>query len=127
MPLIADAVLDAALVVLVTGGGRLDITHTEPTNYTQAITTFSVGNKIGLNIGAPAARSPSGRQVTVAAIIGGTLTATATSVADDAQFWAISDPSTSRLLAAGTLAAAQMQVSGGTFSLAAFTIGLAGA
>jgi hypothetical protein len=127
MPLIADRVLDLGLNVLDVEANRLDICHTEPTTYTQATSTFSVGNKTGLSIGAPAARAPSGRRVTVAAFSDGSVTATSTGAADDAQFWAITDTVNSRLLATGNLAAAQLVTAGNTFSLPAFDIGIPGA
>jgi hypothetical protein len=127
MPLIADRVLDLGLNVLDTEANRLDICHTEPTTFMQATATFSLGNKTALSIGAPAARVPSGRRVTVAAFSDGTVTATSTGAADDAQFWAITDTVNSRLLATGTLAAAQLVTAGNTFSLPAFDIGIPGA
>jgi hypothetical protein len=127
MPLIADRVLDNGLTVLDTEANRLDICHTEPTTFAQATATFSLGNKTALSIGAPAARAPSGRRVTVAAFSDGNVTVTSTSTADDAQFWAITDTVNSRLLATGTIAAAQLVTSGNTFSLAAFDIGIPGA
>jgi len=126
MPFLADRVLDLGLNVLDVEANRLDITHTEAATYTQAITTFTVANKTALTIGAPAARTPSGRRVTVAAITDGTVTATSTSASDDAQFWAITDTVNSRLLAAGSLSAAQFVTSGNVFTLAAFDIGIPG-
>jgi len=127
MPFLSNTCLDAALAILDTLGTRLDITHTEATTYAQATSTWTVGNKTSLVIGAPANRTPTGRQVTIATFSDGNFTATATGVGDDAQFWAISDPVGAVLLATGTLAAAQMQTSGNTFSLAAFNIGIPGA
>lgn len=126
MPFINDRVLDNGLAVLDTEANRLDICHTEPTTFTQATATYSVGNKTGLAVGAPAARVPSGRKVAVAAFSDGTVTATSTGAADDAQYWAITDTVNSRLLAAGPLSAAQMVTNGNTFSLTAFDIGIPG-
>jgi len=71
MPFIADRVFDNGLTVLDTEANRLDICSSEPTTYTAATSTASLGNKTSLSIGAPAARSPSGRRVTVAAITAG--------------------------------------------------------
>ena len=127
MPFLADRCLDLGLNVLDVDANRLDITHTEATTFTQATVTWTVGNKTALVIGAPAARTPTGRRVTVATFTDGNFTATATGPADDAQFWAITDTVNSRLLATGNLAAAQMQTNGNTFSLAAFDIGIPGA
>jgi hypothetical protein len=126
MAYLNDRVLDNGLTVLDTEANRLDICHTEPTTYTQATSTYTVGNKTGISIGAPAARAPSGRKVTVAAISDGSVTATSTGSSDDAQYWAITDTSNSRLLAAGALSASQMVTSGNSFSLGAFDIGIPG-
>lgn len=126
MAYLNDRVLDSGLSVLDLEGNRLDITHTEATTYAQATSTYTVGNKLALNIGAPAARSPSGRKVTVAAITDGDITATSSSSANDAQYWAITDTTGSRLLAAGSLAAAQFVTSGNKFTLEAFDIGIPG-
>ena len=121
MPLF-DRVLDNGLTVLDTEANRLDICHTLPTTYTEATSTYTVGNKTSLSVGSPAAASPNGRTVTVAQITDGSVTATSTGTSDDAQYWAITDTVNSRLLAAGSLSAAQMVTSGNTFTLAAFDI-----
>lgn len=122
MPFIADRVLDNGLTVLDTEANRLDICSSEPTTYTAATSTVTLGNKTSLSVGAPAARSPSGRRVTVAAITDGSVTATGT-----ATHWAITDTANSRLLATGSLSASQAVTSGNTFTLAAFDIGIPGA
>ncbi len=121
MPL-GDYVLDNGLTVLDTEANRLDICKTLPTTYAEATSTYTLGNKTSLSIGAPAAASPNGRKVTVAQITDGTVTATSTGASDDAQYWAITDTGNSRLLAAGSLASEQMVTSGNTFTLAAFDI-----
>lgn len=121
MPFINDRVLDNGLTVLDTEATHLHICNAEPSTFTQATSTFSLGNKSSLSIGAPAARSPSGRRVTVAAITDGTVTATGT-----ASHYAIVDTANSRLLAAGSLASSQSVTSGNTFSLPAFDIGIPG-
>lgn len=126
MPYLNDRVLDFGLSVLDTEATRLDICHTEPATYAEATATYTVANKAGISIGSPAARAPSGRKVTVAAITDGTVTATSTGAGDDAQYWAISDAVNGRLLAAGPLSAAQMVTSGNVFTLGAFDIGIPG-
>lgn len=126
MPFLNDRVLDNGLSILTSEATRLDICHTEPTTYTQATSTFSLGNKTGVAVGSPAARSPSGRRVTVPALTGGSVTATSSSGTTDAEFWALSDPVNSRLLAAGSLSAAQYVTNGNTFSTGAFDIGIPG-
>lgn len=122
MPFIADRVLDLGLNVLDIEANRLDICSSEPTTFAAATGAASLGNKTSLSIGAPAARAPSGRRVTVAAITDGTVTATGT-----ATHYAIVDTVNSRLLATGSLSASQAVTSGNTFTLAAFDIGIPGA
>lgn len=126
MAFLANRIYDAALAVLDTEANRLDITTSEATTYTQAITTFSLGNKTSLSIGAPADRTPSGRKVTVAAVTsGGSVTGSGT-----AAFWAITDTVNSRLLATGSLASTMAVVVGSgtnTFTLPAFDINIPGA
>lgn len=119
MAFLNDRVFDNGLTVLDTEANRLDICSTEPTTYTQATSTYTLGNKTSLSIGAPADRSPSGRKVTVASFTDGSVTGTGT-----AAYWAIVDTGNSRLLAAGSLSASQAVTSGNTFSLAAFDIGI---
>ena len=121
MPL-GNYILDNGLSALVFETDRLDICHTLPTTYEQATIDYTVGNKLTPSVGAPAAASPNGRKVTVAQITDGTITATSTGTSDDAQFWALTDTVNSELLAAGSLASAQMVTSGNTFTLAAFDI-----
>lgn len=121
MPL-GDYVLDNGLTVLDTEANRLDICKTLPTTYAEATSTYTVGNKLNPSVGAPAAASPNGRKVTVAQITDGTVTATSTGATDDAEFWALTDTTNSRLLAAGSLAAAQLVTSGNVFTLASFDI-----
>lgn len=126
MAYLNDRVLDLGLNVLATEGNRLDICHTLPGTYAQATSTYTLGNKTGLTIGAPAARSPSGRKVTVAAITDGDVTGTSSSGTTDAEFWAIVDTANSRLLAAGPMTAAQYVTSGNKFTLDAFDVGIPG-
>lgn len=124
MPFLDNTVLDNGLSAL-TGISSpvLHICHTEPTTRANALSA-SVGNKAGISIGSPGARSPSGRKVTVAGFSDGTITATSTGTSDDAQYWAIVDGS--KLWAAGGLNAPQMVTSGNSFSLEAFDIGMPG-
>lgn len=119
MPLIADYILDAALSKLDLEANRLDICSSEPTTYAQATSTYTLGNKTSLSIGAPADRTPNGRKVTVAAITDGAVTGTG-----NAGYWSIVDTANSRLLAAGPLSAAQAVTAGNTFQLEAFDIGI---
>jgi hypothetical protein len=117
MPLLADYVLDAALSKLDTEANRLDICSQEPTTYLEATSTYSLGNKTSLSIGAPADGTPNGRKVTVASFSDGNVTADGT-----ASHYALVDTVNSRLLAAGALSAPQVVTELNTFSLAAFDV-----
>ena len=122
MAFIADRVLDNGLSALSTEATRLDICSSEPTSYTEATSTAPPSTTTGDRVGAPAARSPDGRKVTVASISDGSVSGTGT-----ASHWALTDPGNSRLLATGALSASQAVTSGNTFTLAAFDIGIPGA
>ena len=112
MPLLADYVLDAALAKLDTEANRLDICSQEPTTYTEATSTYTLGNKTSLSVGAPANGTPNGRSVTVADFSDGTVTSTGS-----VTHFAIVDTVNSRLLAAGPLSASQSVTSGNTFAM----------
>ena len=117
MPFITDEAFDAGLDYLDTNGTRMDINFTaEATNYTEATSTNSCGNKTGLNTPAPEAGAVDGRRVIVPAITDGSVTATQT-----ADWWALTD-GTSLFLAAGDLTAPQAVTSGNTFTLDAVSI-----
>ena len=111
-------VLDNGLSYITTNGTRIDITSTEATTYTQATSTYTLGNKTAVSTGSPATRSPSGRKVTVGSVAGGSVTGSGT-----AAYWAVTDGS-SVLVATGALASSLAVTSGNTFSLAAFDIGI---
>lgn len=126
MPLLADRVYDNGLTVLDTEANAVYICSAEPTTYTAATaanngtTQFALGAATGgafTGIGAPAAGTPNGRQVTVNAITAGTVTATGT-----ASHYAIVDTVNSRLLATAALTATQAVTSGNTFTLTSFTV-----
>ena len=117
MATLADRVYDNGLTVLDTEANRIDITSQEATTYTEATSTYTLGNSTSLSIGAPADGDTSGRKVTAAAISDGSVTSTGT-----ASHFAVVDTSNSRLLATGSLSASQSVTSGNTFTLAAFDI-----
>lgn len=119
MPLIADYLFDLALAELDTATLTLYICSQEPTTKAEADTTYALGNKASISVGAPANGAASGRRVTVAAITGGSVTATGT-----ATHYAIVDTVNNRLLVTNALAASQAVTSGNTFSLAAFDVTL---
>jgi hypothetical protein len=117
MATLNDRVLDNGLTVLDTEASRVDICSQEPTSYSEATSTYTLGNETSISISAPADASPNGRKVTLAAVSGAVVTGTGT-----ATHYAISDTSNSRLLATGSLSASQVVTSGNTFSLTASDI-----
>lgn len=119
MATLADRVFDNGLTVLDTEANRLDICSSEPTTYAAATSTYTLGNKTSLSIGAPADRSGGGRDVTVASFTDGSVTGTGT-----AAYYAITDTTNSRLLATGSLSSSQSVTSGNTFSISSFKIGI---
>lgn len=121
MAFVADRVLDNGLTVLDTEATHLHICTQEPVTFAEASSTYTKGSA-AVSIGAPAARTPSGRKVTVAAISGASVSGSGT-----VTHWAIVDTTNSRLLATGSLSASQAVTSGNTFSLAAFDVGIPGA
>jgi len=114
---LADAVLDNGLQYLTTNGGALYICSQQPTNYTEATSTYALGNKT-LTVGSPQDGASSGRRVIVPAITDGSVTGTNT-----ATHWAVVKTSaTTALLAAQSLSAPQAVTSGNTFTLDAISI-----
>jgi hypothetical protein len=109
---INDEVFDGGLDYADTNGTRVDITSQVATSYAQATSTYTLGNKTGLNTGATTnAGSGTGRQVAVPAITDGSVTGTGT-----ATHWALTDGA-SLLIATGPLTASQAVTSGNTFTL----------
>jgi phosphatidylethanolamine-binding protein (PEBP) family uncharacterized protein len=121
MAFLNNDVLDDGLSVLSDDANRLDICSSEPSTYAEATSTLTLGNKTSYSVGAPEARTPDGRKVVAAAISDGDVTGTGT-----ASHWAITDTSTSRLLAAGSLDTSQAVTDGNTFTIDAFDIGIPG-
>jgi len=101
-----------------TNGTRVDICSQEPATYGEATTdgTYSLGNKTGLNTGAPEAGGVDGRKVTVPAITDGDVTETGT-----ATHWALTDGS-AILVATGALTSSQGVTDGNTFTLDAISL-----
>jgi len=118
MPFLNDRVYDNGLSVLDTEATHLHITTSEISVFGN-LAAATVGNKsLGASdIGAPAAGTPNGRQVTIAALTGGSVTANGT-----ASHYAIVDQTNSRILAAAPLSASQVVTSGNTFSTSSQTI-----
>lgn len=107
---------DQALNWIRTKAGRLDICSVEPSSFTEATSTYTLGNKTPITVSSPADDGSSGREVTVSAISDGTVTGTG-----NAAYWAITDGS-SILVASGALAAEQAVSNGNEFTLSSFTI-----
>lgn len=114
-----DRVYDNGLTVLDTEVSHLYICSQEPTTYAQASSTYALGVKATPTVGAPGARTPNGRKVTVSAITDGTVSATGT-----ATHYALVDSTNSRLLATAALSSSQAVTSGNTFTLTSFDIGI---
>lgn len=119
MATIADRVLDSGLNILTNEATRVDITSQEATSYAEATSTYTLGNTTSISISAPADRTGGGRKVTLSAISGASVTGTG-----NAQFYAITDVSNTRLLATGAITTPQQVASGNTFSLQALDIGI---
>jgi len=117
MATLNDRVLDNGLSILQSEGDRVDICSSEPTTYSAATSSASLGNTTSITISAPADASPNGRKVTLSAITGASVTSTGT-----ATHYAITDTGNSRLLATGALSSSQAVTSGNTFSLTASDI-----
>lgn len=118
MAFIADYILDLLLAEFA-NANNLYICSQEPTTFTGATSTYKLGTKTAISIGAPADRTPTGRKVTVASFSNGTVDASGT-----ATHWALTKTTGSVLMATGALASSQAVTSGNSFSLAAFDIGV---
>ncbi len=117
MVFLVDNALDNGLSYLTSVGNRLDICNAEPTTYTEATSTFTVGNKASLTVGSPTNGDSSGRKVVIPSISDGSVTASST-----ASHWALVSSTGSELLAAQSLSATQPVTSGNTFTLPAIDI-----
>lgn len=123
MSMLYNTVLDDGLSVLGTVAGLADklyICSTEPTTYTEAITTYALGHDNGnLVISAPADRGGGGREVTITALDNNGLV-----TADGTVLWyAIVDDGGTDLLAVGPVTS-QAVTNGNTFSLNELKIGI---
>ena len=119
MASIGNSVLDGGLDVLDTLADRIDICSQEPTTYTEATSTYSLGNETTITIGAPQDRTGGGREVVVSAITSGTVDGTGT-----ATHFSVVDVSLTDLLCTGSLSSSQAVTSGNTFTLTSFTVGI---
>lgn len=121
MAYLSDTILDAALDILNNNADRIDICSQEPATYTEATSTYTLGNKdhgaAGSAFGNPQDGDTSGRKVASTAVTDGSVTGTGT-----ATHWAVSDVGNTELLAASSLSTDQAVTSGNSFSLASFDI-----
>ena len=115
MAYISDTVFDTGLAVLTANQDRIDICSQEPTTYTEATSTYTLGNKTAATTGAATSGATDGRRVIVSAITDGSVTGTGT-----ATHWAGTD-GTSALYTTGALSASQAVTSGNTFTLGAIS------
>lgn len=120
MPYLNDEVRDQGLDWAAANGSRLEICSQEPTSAAE-VTTYSLGHRDGITVGAPADAAGGGRGVEIPAVTDGTVTATGT-----ATHWALWDGA-GTLVAAGGLAASQAVTSGNTWTTPAGTIRIADA
>jgi hypothetical protein len=118
MAFLSDNVLDNGLEYVKDNGANLYITSNLATTYTEATSTYTLGNKDGIEIGSPGDASPNGRKVTISAITDGDVTADGT-----AAYWAITDGS-SELIAAQSLSSSQGVTMGNVFTLTSFAISM---
>jgi hypothetical protein len=119
MATLDNRVFDNGLTVLDTEANAIHITSQEATTFTEATSTYTLGNSTSLSIGAPQDRSGGGREVVVAAITDGDITDDGT-----ATHYAIVDTVNNRLLATGSLTASQSVTDGNTFTLSSVAIGI---
>lgn len=119
MASLADRVYDNGLTILDQEASRLDICSQEPTTYAEATSTYTLGNATSISIDAPADRTGGGRKVTLAAISGGSVSATG-----NATHYALTDVSNTRLLATGALTSPQSVTQNNTFATSALDIGI---
>lgn len=118
MVFLHDDVLDNGLQYLTDNGGRVDICSQEPATYTEATSTYTLGNKTSASVGSPTNGDTNGRKVVIAAITDGSVTGTGT-----ATHWALSKTTaTTALLAAQSLSSSQGVTSGNTWSTGAIDI-----
>lgn len=122
MAFLNDNTLDNGLAALKAAADKIFLCSQEPATYTQATSTYALGNKDfagagNVYTGAIAAGSPSGRKVTSAAVVSGapgSITANGT-----ASHNAVVSSGVSRLEVAQALSATQVVTSGNTFTLTA--------
>jgi hypothetical protein len=114
--IVHDIVLTNGLTILDTQSDRLYIVSQDPNNYTEATSTYALGNK-NFGVGAVFGTPPNGQRVTSNPITDGVVTANGTAAG-----WAVVTSGSSRMDVNGDLSAAQVVSSGNTFTLGAFDV-----
>src|SRR3984893_9920037 len=119
--IVGDAVLDGGLNVIHEAATGIYICSSDPTTYTEAVSTFAIGAKSfppGTAFGPPGPAS-GGRQVASTPIRDGNMTPSGRPAA-----WAGVDDAGRRLLANGRLNVTEYIAAGNTFTLPSFTVGI---
>lgn len=108
---------DAGLNLVKNNTSKLVICSQQPATYTEAASTYKLGEKSAPSISGPFAGDVSGRKITVAAISDGSVTTTGT-----ATHFALIDDTNSRLFVAQALVASQSVTQGNPFTLTALDV-----
>jgi len=119
MATLGNRVFDNGLSVIGGEGTDIHVTSQEAADFTEATSTYTLGNATMPAVTGPTDRTGGGREVTVAALTNGSITGDGT-----VTHYAIVDTANSRLLATAALTASQVVTDGNTFSLDSFTIGI---
>lgn len=119
MTFLADNVLDNGVSYASTNVDRLDICSQEPTTYTEATSTYTLGDKNNPTMNGPQDRTGGGREVEMASFSDGDVTSTGT-----ASHFAWSYTGGTELIATEALSSSQSVTSGNTFSLTAHSVGI---
>lgn len=119
MAYVDDHILDPSLSEIDTDCNSIHLCSAEPSTYTEATSTYTLGNRATPTISTPADGSPNGRAVTVSAITDGTVTSAGT-----ATHYALVDTTGTRLLVAHSLASSVALATGSPWQSTAFTIRL---
>lgn len=116
MAFFTDAVFDSGLLYVVASVDQIHICTQQPTTYTEATDTYSLGSA-PVTLNPPQNGSPSGRAVVVPAA-----TAIVINTNGDINFWAIVDSVNSVLVATGPVATSQTVAIGMAVDLDSVTI-----
>lgn len=119
MTVLTDNVLDSGVSYASTNVDRIDICSQEPATYTEATSTYTLGNKTSPSIGAPQDRAGGGREVEAASFSDGSVTATGT-----ASHFAWNYTGNTELVTAEALSSSQGVTNSNSFSLTAHAVGI---